>query len=137
MSKKILGGSDDRLRSYIRSMADRMGLRDWVLEIEITGDEMEEHAGFCAVYYGRQKAHIQIADDWPGWTPEGLRQTVAHELIHCHVQRITTAFDHVNGHLGPQAADIAGKHYRVAMEHAVDGIAAAWAKSLPLPGEAK
>lgn len=139
MSKNgLLHGDADRLSAYLRTIADLCGLRDWVFEVFVLpGRDLAEHAGTCAVFYGRQRARIEIAEDWPHWTPRGLRQTVVHELIHCHIQQITTVFDHVRSQLADQVSTMSEMTYRVAMEHAVDGIATAWAETLPLPVKEK
>jgi len=69
-------------------------------------------------------------------TPEGQRNTVVHECLHCHADRVRGAFDDVvrDSHLLTQAVfDAAFNGMRRAGEEAVDGIAAAISKFFPLP----
>lgn len=132
----LLNGKHTRLERYIREIADQMGLRDWELEIS-TSDEMSDHTGYCSVYYGRKRAQIIIAEDWPSWKPKGLRNTVVHELIHCHTQFMGNPLRATANSVGQLVFQELEREYRHHHEIAVDGMAVAWAGKFPLPEKAK
>ena len=130
----LLGGKKKRLRSYVRGIADQMGLKDWTLEIVVVANEsMGENAGHCEVYWGRKCAQVAIAEDWPSWKPKGLRNTVVHELIHCHTAPMGIPLRSVESAVGTPAFEALSREYRHHHEIAVDGMAVAWAEKFPLP----
>ncbi len=130
----LLNGDVHELWVYVRHMADLCGLRDWTVQTLVKSPEdMDELAGSCMVWYLRKSAQISLERGWEEWTPERLREVVCHELLHCHIEQITTHVRHLRGRLSTEAAELANETYSGAMEHAVDGIATAWAVSLPLP----
>lgn len=136
----ILDGDRDKLRVYIRQLADAMGLRDWVITV---GDEpMPDSATvdadiFCA--YGQRWARVRLATGWETWPPEKLRATVVHECIHPHLNSITSTVDNVQSLIGEAVYRPLHNTLVDIIEYATDGIAVAWAEFLPLPveGEAK
>lgn len=135
----ILDGDKDALGLYVRDIADMMGLRDWTLILAVRPEsEMDECAGTCAVHYGRKMATITFAEGWEDRDPEDMRQLTAHELVHCHTEQMTTVVAHLRQFItDSKVSEFAEETYRVAMEHAVDGIARSWAESLPLPVKKK
>lgn len=127
----------DMLGGYMRDLADIMGLRDWTISLEHAPPSSEPHDGHkvqgeCAVNYGRKSATISICPDWPEDDPEEVRRVVVHELLHCHVEPVQWAFNNAANRLGFEAGSVAREAFTDAFEVAIDGIAVAWAESLPM-----
>jgi hypothetical protein len=120
-------------------MADQMGLRDWT--ICVSGDEVDgephdaesEIGADCTVTYGRKNANIRFSNDWSNWEPADLRYVVVHELVHCHTIPIEWALNHIQTHLSFAMMQMVRDAHTDFHELAVDGIAGAWAETLPLP----
>jgi Fe-S-cluster formation regulator IscX/YfhJ len=94
MSDPLLGGDRHQLGEYLRDMANLMGLRDWVVRLQEGNPDDDEHAACAQMVYGRKVIGIQFRDGWEEWDPRELRQTVAHELLHAHINPL--AFNTLN-----------------------------------------
>lgn len=129
----IFGGDVKELSVYVRELADLMGLRDWTIQVEVGGDDLVGYAGRCNVPYGQKFATIRLAPSWAKETWSELRNTCVHELIHCHMMPIRWSINNVQNHLSPSMFDMFTGSYTDFEELAVDGIATAWAETLPLP----
>ena len=129
----ILNGDRDELGAYIREMADIMGLRDWHLNLRHDPPDREECAADIDVVYGRRAAAIRIQTGWEHWKPEDLRSTVAHELIHCHLNPSRNVLDNMEQAIGQMLHNTAYNALTDYIEYATDAIATAWAEFLPLP----
>lgn len=140
----IFGGDRDKLGVYIRDMADLCGLRDWHLILEghvpdrdNEDDDTSHPAAQIEVTYGRRLACIRVASDWATWTPEELRQTVIHELIHCHQEPMRWSINNCKHVVSPPMMSVLYAAFTDGMERATDDIATAWAETLPLPKAGK
>lgn len=120
------------LSTYVRSCADALGLRDWLVVVERTPCDDESLAQAYLVY-GRKLARIRFCRSFRDCTLEQVRQTVAHELIHCHFAAVDNMAEHdLKAHLGDAAAHVFFGSFRRQMEYGVDGLADAVAPGLPL-----
>jgi hypothetical protein len=144
----IFNGDRDELRYYMRDIADRLGLRDWVFKLSDDppprdDDDPEPQkerntpAAMVHIVYGRKYAIVYVATDWASWTPEELRNTVSHEFIHCHLQGMRWALNNVQNLIPAMTVGVIDGAFRDANEIATDSIATAWAETLPLPVKAK
>lgn len=121
------------LGRYLRWVANAMGLRDWT--ITVLHDPCDEDSlGVCNPTYGRKMADISFPADFRhSVTPEGQRQTVVHELLHCV---FAAEQDHIRIHLPRHLAqstyDVFNDTYRQMHEYAIDGLADALAPHMPL-----
>ena len=131
----IFDGDRDRLGTYIRDMANRIGLRDWLIELSNDRPDDDNCAADVDVVYGRKVAVIRMAPSWSSEKPESLRATVAHELIHCHMNPMRNVLDNVQHALGQPVYTTAYNALTDHIEYATDAIATEWAESLPLPIE--
>lgn len=132
------------LADYIREMANQMGLMDWTFilrwhpprEDEDDPESSEEDTvlATCRPTYGRKVATLRFSQDVRDAMPEQVRNTVAHELIHCHL-------GHAQMVVEGEMFDAIGKphpwnelwaSFRRALEYAVDGMASSWDEHLPL-----
>lgn len=134
----IFGGDLHRLADYARDMADRLGLRDHTILVACGPMDDEGHGAECQMIVGQKRATITFREDWPQWTARQLRQTVAHELLHLHVNPVMFgAMMLVEDQLSKAVYDVVWKAADERLEFAVDGIAMAWAETLPLPESKK
>ena len=122
------------LGAYVRWVADRIGLRDWHFNVIYGHDEGEDTIAICTPTYGRRRAQLSFAEDFStAYTAEEQRNTVIHELLHCHLAPVQ---DQVRldllGPLSQSGYDLFYSAFRQNLEYAVDSIAAALAKDLPL-----
>lgn len=125
--------SDPRKKAfgpYLRCLADKMGLRDWTVGIDDDPPD-DNHRAEASCAYGRKHIWIQVSESFLDCKEEDQRQTLVHELLHCHF----AAMHHVLCRSLGQA-DVF-EAYKLAMEYGVDGIAEEWAKHLPLPSEVR
>lgn len=132
----LLNGDRDALGEYVREMADLMGLRDWMMGIADDPPDNDDANAQVDVPYGRWWASIKFNPSWPERDPEDLRRTVAHELVHCHLWSMHQRVCDLHDLLGSTVYQVLNKAFTENLEHAVDGIAYAWAESLPLPVKA-
>jgi hypothetical protein len=122
------------LETYVRDLANKLGLRDWIIELEwdITSDD-DADADIIPLY-GRRCASIRFARSFRRQTPENQRYTVVHELLHCHMAPIDELVRRsAEGLLGSAGSTAVLVAYDQSSETAVDGIAASVAELLPVP----
>jgi hypothetical protein len=139
------------IKIYIRYCANELGLRDWTFQIEFLATEsdlrdIDDHDGesdvwgaACDPTKGRKHATILLGKPVLERLLEGskdeFRQTVAHELFHCHLAPL---WEHLrldlyeSRALGQQAYDLFIKSAERNLEYANDAMADAAAKALPL-----
>lgn len=132
----ILDGDRDALGRYVRDMADLMGLRDWTVGIASDPPEDDEANASVEVTFGRRYAMIKFSATWTERAPEEMRQTVVHELAHCHLWSMNQRICDLHNLLGTGTYEVMEKAYRENLELAIDAIAQAWAETLPLPVKA-
>lgn len=80
------------LERYVRAVADEMGLRDWTLQVTTAptisraknASGGHEWGATCSPVPGRKYADLEFADARRDDDVYELRQTVVHELAHCH-----------------------------------------------------
>lgn len=112
--------------SYTRKIADLMGLKDWEIKIGNDGPENTSYEAQCYIPEGRRLFTLYLSDSFLDNTKESQRQTIVHELQHCHsevfrlsVMKSTTV----------ELWDV----LRISFEHSIDDTAVYIAKFLPLP----
>ncbi len=103
-------------------MAELLGLKDWV--IRLNEDEPEDPDALASVRftYGRKLVVLFLSDRFLEDNPEEQRNTIAHELIHCHFHLLDS-----------YETRSTINRIRPAIEFGVDGLATAIDKFLPLP----
>jgi hypothetical protein len=112
---------------YLRTLADLMGLRDWRAEIHAEEPpESPESRASVECLYGRKYCIVRLGDAFLDSAPADQRQTLVHELTHCHFD---AAYSVAAEPLGEAVAGI----YRRLFEYGIDALAVAWAPHLPLP----
>ena len=73
------------LGSYIRAMADRLGLTDWHIVLKKEPPEDKDAGASVEAIEGRHLANIYVATDFRQLRAEEQRNRVIHELFHCHM----------------------------------------------------
>lgn len=116
---------DPRLPAYLRILADLMGLKDWTIEVLPEPASDGAAAEICCVD-GRKFAKVRFVRDWHERTPEDLRATCCHEMIHCHLAPLRADMERRLSPANFATADML-------LEYAIDGMADAWSACLPLP----
>lgn len=123
------------LDGYVRSAADVMGLRDWTIEVgrEPCDENKRATVDFT---FGKRWASIRFAEDFRDYDLEQQRRTVAHELIHCHLDALEDCLRDELYSLGRlndgELAAIRRSHLR-AEELAVHALSRVVDRLLPLP----
>lgn len=112
-------------KRYVASMARLMGLSDWVLIVS-NEDPPEGSSGAVGCTPGRKVATIYFSESFYDDDDADQRNTVVHELLHCH---------HAHpDHIAVECLERGERDaWRLAMEYSVDAVATSWAKLLPLP----
>lgn len=114
-----------RLERYIRRVADGMGLRDWrfMLERDLTSDDVDARIRWP---FGQRYAEITLGEPYFEASREEQRETVVHELLHCH---FAAAQDAVSRSTHRRSF----AHFMQGLEYGIDATAAALAPRFPLP----
>lgn len=124
------------LSPYIREMADRMGLTDWRFEFIFYPPTDDDCFAEITPDDGKQSATIRFNADFPTYDREQQRETVVHELIHCHLDLIQQQIrNDLPKLLGQPSYDAFWPSFVRGLERGVDGLTQAWAPLMPLPPE--
>lgn len=81
-----------RLERYVRHLADELGLRDWTFVIGHRTADADKCAQI-AVADEAKVARILFSADFWDHSPAERRDTVIHELLHCHTTPLTSVFE--------------------------------------------
>ena len=118
------------LALYVRVLANRMKLSDWTIDLLDEPSSPGTYADInCA--RARKQARLRVCEEFFGESPECRRHTIVHELIHPHLHPILAAVYDLKRVLGQQQFQIFRDRVLDALEYAVDGLADAFAESLP------
>lgn len=121
--------------SYIRHCADLFGLRDWRIELSREYTKNDDACATCRVWENQKGATIFLSD-WfmKNYNAREQRETVLHELFHCHDYRMRTL---VNGYNESQEQDGKAKWFtdlfRDEMERMCDAVTVPMALLFPFP----
>lgn len=114
-------------------------LRDWTIKVAVGDVEDPNHPdgwkwkATSESVPGCKIVHVTFADDVRDWSLEGLRQTVAHELIHAHLAPLVEMLRaDLNGVLEQQAYVLFNRGATRWLEYAVEAFAEAMDRHLPL-----
>jgi hypothetical protein len=122
-----------RLGTYARWIANEIELRDWTIVISDDPPSNPDHIACMNCVYGRKRANIHVAADFWTTTPEDQRQAICHELVHIFLKPLEFNLNNVEQPLGTTAFHLLSEAHRDLAEYAVDALADAIAKHLPLP----
>lgn len=112
---------------YLRCLADRMELRDWTVSIADAPPDDPALMAQCFATFGRRRATVAVSDEFLDDDGPAQRQTLVHELIHCHFRPMEQLLaDMLRDHPAASA-------YVQFLEYGIDAVADAMAGHLPLP----
>lgn len=127
------------LAKYVRAAADALGLRDWTIHLE--EGTLPERKGVtegmrwnaaCESVPGRKHATLTFAPYFAEGSPTEVRNTVVHELVHCHFAALWhQARMDLLDHFGQQGYDVFVASFERNLEYGVDAVAEALAPRLP------
>lgn len=120
--------------AYIRHLADLLGLKDWRIELERQYTNDSEAVAACRVWPNQRGASISLTD-WflKQYTAAEQRETVAHELFHCHDYRLRCLVHEYADKDESDAGKLFLSLFEREYEQLCDGMAVAVAEFLPLP----
>jgi hypothetical protein len=70
-------------RRWVPYWRDRLGLRDWHIDIEYL--ENLEALAECCPLYSYRRARVALAANMRRWDGEDVERTIVHELLHIHL----------------------------------------------------
>lgn len=122
------------LGRYVRDMANRLGLRDWLIMLHREPPPDQSAGAYVEATPNRKYADIWVCRDFRDLPAETQRHYVVHELLHLH---FCDAGDHLcdlvaGGILSQASADQAGNTLKRVIEYGVDGVAYEIARLYPL-----
>jgi hypothetical protein len=125
---------------YVRYIADRMELRDWTIRVDHDSCDAKHTEGFqwqakCSPVPGRKFAILTFDPScFTDLNRHELRQTVVHELVHCHFYGLwdTVRQDSLDLIAEQDAYDVLIAGVRRHLEYGVDAVADAIAPRMPL-----
>lgn len=125
------------LEDYVRWVANEVGLKDWKVNVLRELPEKADHAGECDCLFGRKIANITFHKNFRSDRPEQQRQTVVHELLHCHFAAAESTVYNMgfkSGLLTDMQREAIYGSYMQAHEYGIDGVAVALACTFdPIP----
>lgn len=119
---------------YIGMLQEELRLRDW--DITVDFDHMAAGDAYAEItpHENQKRAEIRFGLDFMTLDAAGVRQTLTHELLHCHLFNTLHVAENIfEASMGGKAAAIAGLAMNAEIERATDAIADAISASLPLP----
>lgn len=123
----------EELKRYIRWVANEMLLADWTFDVKWESPSDPDALANCTPIFGRKRATLRFCDDFRNLVADEQRDTVVHELIHCHFAPAQCQVEKdLERHLGVQADQLFFESFKRNVEYAVDGLAGAIAKHMPL-----
>ena len=118
---------------YLRQLADRIGLKDWIIAVDRGEPVLPGALASVCVVDGRKLAIVRLASGLAGCPAPEQRYVLVHELVHCHLDGTHRAIDAVKEVIGTAAFTLLEAQHRLAVELATDAVAEVLAPSLPLP----
>ena len=125
------------INSYVQILRRKIGLSEW--KIDLNDKPCSSDAlGECDIIYGQHRATISLNKNYKKEKAESLRNTIVHELLHCHMSPITESAGQV---MEPFEDDIHGRKIVQATinaieyqtERVIDLIAEVVSPIMPLP----
>lgn len=113
------------LAQYVRERADELGLRDWVIELSRDEPGQDDALAVVEAITGRKKAVVKVCPDFRALSPAEQRNTIIHELLHCHLWPIEEVGDSLDVALSHGQWMQHKGNVHLAVEYACDGLATA------------
>lgn len=123
------------LDDYIREAARQLKVGDWT--IDLPHDVFCDDGAHGTVQFtiGKCVALIRFGTGFLERSREQQRHTIAHELVHIHLNAMEDAFNTLSPQLAQPTYTVAWSSFNRHLEEATDQLASVLAPSLPLPPE--
>jgi hypothetical protein len=120
------------LDRYVTALVEAMGLRDWHICLSpVTAEDGSDAE--IVVTFGRKEARVLISDSFREQDADHQRNTLVHELLHCHLEPMSSMVERdLEDVLGKAADAVFSAGFERHLEYCVDGIAAILAPHMPL-----
>lgn len=118
-------------QDYFNTLAQRMSLSDWTIELCRDRPGPSGAGASCICYAGRRVAEIRLATAWESFAAEEQRAFAVHELLHCHFEDQSEIV-----RLHSASEDEASYFWRIysrETELLIDGLSVIIARQMPLP----
>lgn len=121
------------LQAWVDTAKLQLALSDWSITVSRHETGKDTYASTYIQDHG-DVAIIALSPECRAMTAEELRATLVHELLHPHFQRVTRLAERlIQGELGTRAEAIIDEAVQITEEQAIDRLAYAIARWLPLP----
>ena len=128
---------DPWIQRYANKLKNMMGLSNWTIMMQAKPSSADA-LGETEVIHGQHLAKMYLHKDFRKDTPEDIRATIVHELLHCHLAVLEEAVHEV---LKPDSDDAKAKavHKMVISlieyenERIIDSLAESMGKWMPVP----
>jgi Zn-dependent peptidase ImmA (M78 family) len=134
------GSMTDEQRAYWQAYVDEVKpiFRLWQWRIDVSTDRAHDDADATTwISNDYQTACLYLCDGWDMKSRDSQRETIAHELVHVHLSRLSMFAEKIANQLGGQAEGLADEMVGHFLESATEELARVIAPFLPLPPKVK
>lgn len=122
----------DALLSYVRVVADSVGLRDHSFEVRVGVLSAGTRATIECVE-GRRYSRITVSDHFFDLSAEEQREAITHEVVHAHLHVLTEHVEHLGEFLGRSHHTTISAGFSRDLERVCDSLTSALVRVVPLP----
>lgn len=122
-------------RRWIKKALPLLGLAHWQVTILNERPEDPNALASIAPFYTRHMADLRLADAYLDRDAVGRRQTLTHELVHCHMAQVDAAFDDVQPYVTDTSWGHLERNFSRQRELLTDDLATLLAPHLPPLGD--
>lgn len=120
------------LKTYVSKMQGELRLAHWTIDFGKT---------YCSdiamaeiqILPAQHSAILTLSNEWRKWTPSVMRATIAHELMHCHINPINELAEEHLEELSPKTFNERKKGMDYVNERVTDALAEMVSVHLTLP----
>lgn len=130
---KLTAADRAALTTYVRTLADALGLKDWKITIEKEPSDDDCDASIQGVY-GRRIGMLWIHRDFRTFSSDRQRQTLIHELLHLHFEPMRHHVENLleaSTAVSPEMFDLVESVLSTGAEYGIDTLAEAIAPKYP------
>lgn len=121
------------LTDYVGDLADRLHLADWHIAVNFDVPAAEDAYAEIVPHSNQRRAEIRVGSSFDSLDLAGVRQTLVHELLHCHLFAPHHLAEELLMASAGKRSSLALIALNSAVEQATDAIAEAMAAMIPLP----
>jgi hypothetical protein len=120
------------VKDYVKKLQGEMKLAHWQIEFE---NHYCDDSAFAeiSVLPAQHSATIALCKTWRKWSPSVMRSTIAHELMHCHLNAINEIAEEHLEELSPKTFPMRKKGIDYVNERVTDALAEMIAPHLSMP----